>query len=731
MQNIEFNYLVLKTFADWQTGKGQNIRLNPDGSLSLWPELQPFALENAAQADPGGTIDQIVGLAVDHSGNLFVIDAVNCSIHHYRFDPQSLERIHCIGDCGHLAGQFDFTFNRPPYHAGGLALDHKTLYVADSGNHRIQAFYRFNYQIRFILGQSSSAEQPSSGNMPGEFNFPTQVVVDSHGHLYVLDYGNQRILKFDQQTRFLKRLVPQQNPSMQPIHMAVDQKDILYVLYAGYPRIIRFDKDGHQLDSLADFKKIRREILGRPDEELSLSAIAVDRNYFVYLGEIGAASDRMLMIHILDQSGNYLGSFGEYRTGCTQLVVDRDGNLYANCGTNGTVIAFRDNGRIAAQGLYYSKVFDSTEKDNRWHRLVMSADIPEKTKIEVFYRTSNNKEDLKDISSGDSADTWSRLIVSPQDSLPSKDGLFLNGTGQYLRLKIQIFGDEKHSPVLRQIKLYYPRLSYLRYLPATYMEDSIGREFLERFLSVFESLSFDMEQNIVRLARYFDPHSVEASFLNWLGSWLAVSWDENWSENKKRTFIAHAYELYKSRGTLQGLKAMVEFFTDRKAAIVEHFRLRSPMILGTADHSSIGLTTVVAKRVPQRLVVSENSKIGEFALQDNISPPETPFEANAFNFTILIDTSGLKGKDQVEALQRLILADKPAHTRSFIRVGKDAMRLDMNSLVQIDTVLQTGFAPMRLGIESRLGKSTFLGTRHCMQGVIGLRSKISIDAVLH
>jgi phage tail-like protein len=726
----EFKYLVLKTFSDWGEGHGQGIRMRPDGSISLWPEQQPFTLEGIAQPDVSGVIGHPTGFAVDPTDNLFVIDAENCRIHHYRLD-ENIKLIRYFGQRGCFAGQFDFTFTQPPYVGGGLALDRQTLYVADTGNHRVQAFYRFNCQIRFILDESSSLAETPRKNIPGAFNSPTQIVVDSQGDLYVLDYGNRRILKFNRQAIFLNQLVPRQNPSAQPINMAVDPKDNICVLYAGIPRIVRFDRYGNELKSLGDFNEIRKKILRRKDEGLSASAIAIDKDNLIYIGERAASHERKLMIHVLAQDGHYLGSFGDYRQGCSQLSVDRDGNLYANCGPGGSLTAFRSNGKFTAPGVYYSKIFDSNEKEMQWHRIVMDADIPQKTKIEVFFRTSNDVYDLMHIRSGQSENTWSRLLSAPHNDLHSKDGLFLNGMGQYLRLKIKILGDGNQTPVLREVKVYFPRLSYLRYLPITYTEDPISREFLERFLSIFESMSFDMEQNIENLTRYFDPESVDTRFLNWLGSWLAISWDENWTVEKKREFIKQAYGLYRDRGTLRGLKAMVELFTEKKAAILEHFRFRSPMVVGPKSHSIIGVTTVVGKRVPKRLVLSENSKIGEFALEEGITPPEKPFGENAFDFTIFADTTGLKNKDQIEAVKRMIDEEKPAHTRCSIRTITESLRPWMSPLLEINTILKKGFPTMRLGKESYLGKTSFLGTRYCMQGTIGIRSKIDVDTVLH
>lgn len=739
MQAAEFKYLVVNTFEGWREGFGQAIRMYPEGAISLSPENRLTLSEAAGQSENGESIGQISGFSVDSEGNLFVIDAEQCRIFQYRVDGKELAQVQCIGGCGRFAGQFDFEF--PPLNnfAGGLALDRASLYVADTDNHRIQAFHRLNYQLRFILGKEMASPEPAPGRGPGEFNLPKDLAVDSRGNFYVLDYGNRRIQKFTRSGDFLREFIlitaeGHPSPLLQPLNLAVDQEDTLYVLYRGYRHVVKFNRGGERLPDVGDFSKILK-ILNKASEkeikEFIPAGIAVDKDGLIYLGESDPSGARQLRIHVLDPNGRYLGNFGEYTHSCYQLLADKNGNLYANCGLNGDLIILKDiEGRYAARGTYYSKIFNSNERDTQWHRMVIDADIPPKSKIEISCRAANQEMD-RTVPPDDPNISWSKILSSPHNALASRDGLLLNATGQYLQLKIELFGDEAHTPRLRQVLLYFPRLSYLRYLPATYQEDALGKDFLERFLSIFESFSFDMEQTIARLAKYFDPRAVNGEFLAWLGSWLAVSWDENWPEEKKRAFIERAYQLYKDRGTLQGLEAMVEFFTDKDAAILEHFLMRSPMVLGAEGHSRVGVSTVVGKILPKRLVLSENSRIGDFALEETEAPPEKPFQENAFDFTLLVDTSGLEGREQIAALERIIQSEKPAHTRCFIRTGRGSLRLGLHSLAGIDTILSKGFPPMRLGISSYLGKKTFLGTQHPLKGTLGVRSKISIDAILH
>ena len=78
------------------------------------------------------------------------------------------------------------------------------------------------------------------------------------------------------------------------------------------------------------------------------------------------------------------------------------------------------------------------------------------------------------------------------------------------------------------MRVYYPRLSYLRYLPAVYQQDPVSQEFLERFLSMFETVFSGLEATIERIPEVFDPELTPDEFLDWLAQWLDLGIEEDW-----------------------------------------------------------------------------------------------------------------------------------------------------------------------------------------------------------
>lgn len=72
----------------------------------------------------------------------------------------------------------------------GLFIDpNDTLYVADQVNHRIQKFLKGTNLGVTVAGQASG----TSGNGPAHLLNPAGVLLDVNGNVYVADSGNHRI----------------------------------------------------------------------------------------------------------------------------------------------------------------------------------------------------------------------------------------------------------------------------------------------------------------------------------------------------------------------------------------------------------------------------------------------------------------------------------------------------------------------------------------------------------
>jgi phage tail-like protein len=102
-------------------------------------------------------------------------------------------------------------------------------------------------------------------------------------------------------------------------------------------------------------------------------------------------------------------------------------------------------------------------------------------------------------------------------------------------------------------------------LPALFQEDG----FTQRFMSAFDTALAPIFTTLDNLPIYFDPWLTPPDFLEWLGSWFGLVLDDAWSVERRRAVLAHAFEFYRMRGTVKGLRAQVEALTGGTVEIID------------------------------------------------------------------------------------------------------------------------------------------------------------------
>ncbi|MEJ0021442.1 MAG: 6-bladed beta-propeller [Candidatus Doudnabacteria bacterium] len=206
----------------------------------------------------GGNLNSPVIIANDSSDNMYVLDRWNNRIE--KFDPNhnflfafgwgvqdgttpELQTCTTLTGCyAGLLGSGDGEFNFPQ----GIAVDYlNNIYVADSGNNRIQKFDSAGNYI---------TQWGSEGSGPGQFEMPDQtyqgIATDSSGNVYVADSGNNRIQKFDSSGNFQSEwgtFGTADNEFNFPQGIAVDHLNNIYVADYFNHRIQKFDSAGNFL----------------------------------------------------------------------------------------------------------------------------------------------------------------------------------------------------------------------------------------------------------------------------------------------------------------------------------------------------------------------------------------------------------------------------------------------------------------------------------------------------
>src|SRR3990170_2948111 len=128
-----------------------------------------------------GALAKPIGITITSDDNIWVADAGRNIV--IRYDPDGTP-VAFLGQVGELVNPTS------------VAVDEVRgkVYVADSQGHKVNVYDIKSYSLITTMGERGAAE--------GQFNYPTNVVVDKEGYLYVVDSMNFRVQVFDRDGAF-------------------------------------------------------------------------------------------------------------------------------------------------------------------------------------------------------------------------------------------------------------------------------------------------------------------------------------------------------------------------------------------------------------------------------------------------------------------------------------------------------------------------------------------------
>ena len=137
----------------------------------------------------------VTGIALDPSGDLFVADGANNRVVEFPFnastDSYPASGVTVAGTGGEGSGSSQL--NGPTYLATDSAGD---LFVADTGNNRVQEFTRNPATGSYPSSGVTVAGSGGKGSGPSQLSAPGAVALNSAGALFVADNGNNRVQEF-------------------------------------------------------------------------------------------------------------------------------------------------------------------------------------------------------------------------------------------------------------------------------------------------------------------------------------------------------------------------------------------------------------------------------------------------------------------------------------------------------------------------------------------------------
>ncbi len=171
--------------------------------------------------------------------------------------------------------------------------------------------------------------------------------------------------------------------------------------------------------------------------------------------------------------------------------------------------------------------------------------------------------------------------------------------GRYLWLRVRLTGDGFQTPLISRILCRAPRQSYTDYLPAVIREDNASRDFLDRFLAVFQVSWDELDDKIQNVDHLFDAQKAPVDQLGYLARGLGLPLRQEWSEAQRRKFLLAARDLLIAKedtqltlpaGTARGtamhmkhyLQAILSAVTGRSVEDLQAFRGSSKAFVGAA-----------------------------------------------------------------------------------------------------------------------------------------------------
>lgn len=207
------------------------------------------------------------------------------------------------------------------------------------------------------------------------------------------------------------------------------------------------------------------------------------------------------------------------------------------------------------------------------------------------------------------------------------------------------------------------RKSYLEFLPGILQqEDERAGGLLRNYLWIVQHLMTRFQEITSSLPSYFNPHTTVSDFLPWLASWMAVELEEGWPEDKRRKFLANAVEIYKWRGTRQGLTKFINIVAEVEIEVEEHY---IPFSIFAIDGQSMLGTRTIIHTQPRRehfFTVHMPGQRGDYASQ------------------------------LLMKIHRIIQAEKPAHTNYFLAFREKKIKYkELQPFIVGQTVLGEGW----------------------------------------
>jgi phage tail-like protein len=674
----------------WRESTLDNISvLRPNRALAL--SLAPGSSRSLTE-DSGsfGGLTTPANVAVGPDGSLYLLDAAQVELKRFDACDCRFYTVPCFAGPGSGPRQM-----RSPH---GIAISSGNLFVCDTGNNRLSVFGLPGLVLRAHWRPPASAYEGPNPQLKSLWQ-PYDLAFDGRGNAYVSDPANGCV----------HRISPSGNWQGSISHLgavtwiATDCLDRIYVVTDDLPRSVKVISKTGAVAAVASTADELREFFPS-------AVVETDASGLMHLSRLCAPKT----------PGCKEAAFGP---NCPPNqkpepgVFDLQGQA-VDCLTPLTP-------SYAAKGYYYSTALDSALYRCQWHRVILRGEIPAGARVMVSTYTAEallTEDQVQSLTS-----EWDTNQIASETAGGQWDCLVRSGGARFLWLKLEFRGNSKLTPRIDSIEIEFPRISLRRYLPAVFGEEPVSADLTDRFLALFDTTLRSIESKLDTQAHYYDPLSAPserdpksgADFLSWLASWIGLTLDRHWPEQKRRRFLKAAGRLFDLRGTPEGLRRELLLFLDMEKndgcasdqprgrcetpplncappkkpdgawlpppLILEHFKLRRWLFLGAGrvgDQAELW-----GKRIVNRSQLDDGAQIGHTQLVTSQDPLRDPFHVYAHRFTVFVPACYGATELQRRSLENLLKNGRPAATQSYIEYVEPRFRIGFQSAIGLDSVI--------------------------------------------
>lgn len=323
----EFAVFVRKDVANqlWDFGAGPAaaVEMPEDIYLKGMRDVSSVAMFGMQGSGPGQFMDPR-NVAVSADGTVYVLDTGNHRVQVFDSKGQFLRM---WGSKGPDAGQL-----QEPW---GIAVDREGyVIVADTWNHRIVRFTP-DGQVAAMWGQYGT----TGGTLgaPSVFWGPRGVAVDSEGNIYVTDTGNKRVQKFSPAGEFLGQwggYGVENGQFDEPVGIAIDRAGNIYVADTWNRRVQKFDSQFNFVKTWDILSWEGESVLNKP-----YLTVGVDNRLYI-------SDPEGYRVLVYDLEGKFVATFGVFGTDAksfnlpTGIAASSDGFIYVADAGNHRIMKF-------------------------------------------------------------------------------------------------------------------------------------------------------------------------------------------------------------------------------------------------------------------------------------------------------------------------------------------------------------------------------------------------------